>query len=786
MIRRVDKLLLGAIIPPFLVSAIVLTFVVFVRELGRLSELFITRNASLGVIAGIAGTILPGILVFSLPLSFLIGSLIGLSGLSGESQITALRACGVPLRRLLSPLLGMAAVVAAATALISVYVMPRTTDVLENLKYRISLRQVISQVQARVFNDNFPDVVFYLDDLAPDRQRWSRVFVADSTDPKDQKIILAREGSWVTDASGTRLQLHLVDGRLYQVDPEDESRDNVSTFVSTDIPVAFRESAVQAASRARGPGSRKPVEMSSAELWRGTPAASTEARREELIEFHRRLALPFSVFAFAMLALPLGVGTRKTGRTAGFVLGLVLVILFYVLFMNGIRMASVGRVTPWAGVWGSDALLIAIGLFMLSRAEFGTRLGQHLYDWRGRLPRAPRTRPAVSGANSGRFCIDWAFLSTVSTGGGRLARRCVPKILDFYIGRGFVLYFAWSVLACSALFVILTLFELLDDIIRNRIPVIIVADYFFSLFPQILLFVVPMAVLLATLIHLGILEKSSEITAIKAGGWSLYRISIPVLMMAAVVCAGLYLLQDYILPFANIRQDSLRSLIKGRPAQTMKPQRKWILGEGGRAYNYDYFDASQDRFVDLDVFEIDLSSLELRGRIHASRAEIRPSGAWILENGWVREYRQDDGGFQRISKAEFKFPEQASYFKREIFEPRESSKLTYLELKNYINYLSKSGYNATELRVELYKKISFPLSGLVMALLGIPFSFSMGKKGAFFGISASVVIAMVYWGVLSVFEQMGSYGLLAPALAAWAPDVLFGAAGLSLLFTIRT
>jgi lipopolysaccharide export LptBFGC system permease protein LptF len=109
-----------------------------------------------------------------------------------------------------------------------------------------------------------------------------------------------------------------------------------------------------------------------------------------------------------------------------------------------------------------------------------------------------------------------------------------------------------------------------------------------------------------------------------------------------------------------------------------------------------------------------------------------------------------------------------------------------MELKNYISYLRKSGYNATELQVELNKKISLPLSCLIMALLGVPFSFSTGKKGAFFGIGISIAIAMSYWGISSVFEAMGAYGLLVPVLAAWAPNLLFGAAGLVLLLNIRT
>jgi len=249
----------------------------------------------------------------------------------------------------------------------------------------------------------------------------------------------------------------------------------------------------------------------------------------------------------------------------------------------------------------------------------------------------------------------------------------------------------------------------------------------------------------------------------------------------------MYVLQDYVLPYANIQQDGLRNIIKGRPAQTsMLLQRKWIFGEANRIFNYDYFDAGQNLFVALNVFEVDFNSLKILKRIHADRATIQSSGGWTLENGWVRDFQSERDGFRNITKETFNFPEKSSYFQREMFQPKESAKLTYIQLKSYINYLNKSGYNATELLVELYKKISFPLSCLVVALLGVPFSFFMGKKGAFFGITASIAIAMSYWGIYSIFEQMGAYGLLIPLLAAWAPNILFGAAGLALLFTIRT
>jgi len=190
--------------------------------------------------------------------------------------------------------------------------------------------------------------------------------------------------------------------------------------------------------------------------------------------------------------------------------------------------------------------------------------------------------------------------------------------------------------------------------------------------------------------------------------------------------------------------------------------------------------------VDLNIYEVDIKGVDILRRIHADRARIEPNGEWILETGWIRDYDSAQSRFSPIENTSFDFPEKAAYFEREIFRPKESSKLTYLELANYISYLMKSGYNAIELQVELNKKIAFPLSCMVMALLGVPFSFSIGKKGAFLGIGLSIAIAMSYWGVAGVFEAMGTYGLLMPVLAAWAPNILFAASGLILLFTIRT
>ncbi|HLV01377.1 MAG TPA: LptF/LptG family permease, partial [Acidobacteriota bacterium] len=90
------------------------------------------------------------------------------------------------------------------------------------------------------------------------------------------------------------------------------------------------------------------------------------------------------------------------------------------------------------------------------------------------------------------------------------------------------------------------------------------------------------------------------------------------------------------------------------------------------------------------------------------------------------------------------------------------------------------------LETELYKKLSFPLVTLIMTVLGVPFSLTMGRKGALYGIAAGVLIGIIYWGAFGVFDVLGSSGLLAPSLAAWGPNILFGTGAVLLLSGVKT
>jgi lipopolysaccharide export LptBFGC system permease protein LptF len=112
--------------------------------------------------------------------------------------------------------------------------------------------------------------------------------------------------------------------------------------------------------------------------------------------------------------------------------------------------------------------------------------------------------------------------------------------------------------------------------------------------------------------------------------------------------------------------------------------------------------------------------------------------------------------------------------------------MSYSQLKGYIERLKTSGLDVVEQQVELARKVSFPFVTLIMTLIAVPFAVTTGRHGAMYGIGVGIVLAIAYWVTISVFAALGSGGLMAPTLAAWAPNLLFGAAAAYLLLTVRT
>ncbi len=306
----------------------------------------------------------------------------------------------------------------------------------------------------------------------------------------------------------------------------------------------------------------------------------------------------------------------------GFVLTIVLVFLYYFISLTGISLGRSGRIPPGVGVWAANFFFLLAGLFLLHRVErtvidlgsLRSRLGRHSAmrfgtHRRKMPPNPPRRRMAAARRAAGPAHCPRRF-------GVRY-----PLLLDELILRDFAMYLAMILLSFILLTLVFTFFELLGDIVRNHIPMIMVGQYLLNVTPSMIYIMTPLSVLLAVLTTIGLLQKSNEITAMKATGTSIYRVIFPIFVIAAAISTGLYFFDQLYIPAANQRQETLRNQIKGKPAQTyLRPDRKWIFGEHNTIYYYEFFDPDQNTFANITAFQFDPETFELTGRVHAARA----------------------------------------------------------------------------------------------------------------------------------------------------------------------
>jgi LPS export ABC transporter permease LptG len=359
--------------------------------------------------------------------------------------------------------------------------------------------------------------------------------------------------------------------------------------------------------------------------------------------------------------------------------------------------------------------------------------------------------------------------------------------MDLYVLQSFLFFFLLMLLGFGLLLDAFTFFELLDDVARHHVPMRVVANYFRYLAPYWAYQLAPLAALVGVLVTLGVMTKSNEITAFKAAGISLYRLSLPLLVAGVALAAAMFLLDDTYLPYANQKQAALRNQIKGRPAQTFyQPRRQWIFGEGSKLYKYDLFDPDRNLFGGLDVFELDPATFQLRRRVFAMRAHWEGRlKTWVLEEGWVRDFDGSKVGqylpFPVLTVPELTEP--PSYFQRKVLQ---SDQMDWRELRQYIHDLEQAGFEVARLSVQWHRKFAFPLLAPGIVLLAIPLAFLVGTRGALGGLALAVAIAIVYWAVSALFEALGGVGQLPPFLAAWTPDSIFAFVGLYLFLKMST
>ncbi|MEW6730774.1 MAG: LptF/LptG family permease [Acidobacteriota bacterium] len=789
MIGIIDRSITKEILPYFLLSLLLLTAIIFIHEANRFSELFIIfsrRGLDGWPLVELIVSLLPSILVFTLPIALLFGILIGLGRMAADSELIVLRASGVGRWRLFLPIFILAIAVSLLTCYNTAYLLPnamRSLHSLKNTRAQLLLRGMVDQVKPGVFEENIPNKVIFIRNVERVTGRWRQIFLAEQLDPlSEPRILIAKDGELQLGPTLERSELNLYNGIVYDAyvrKRRDQSKATAYSFaVSTlrfDLSTREDSSATtppQPPNNALNMLNEGPQMWALPELLRAPWPAEREKQLQLLAERHKRFALPCACLVFAFAGVALGMRVTRGGRASGLIVSIAVTLTYYLLFILGEDISRQGFMPVVLGIWLPNLMVALFGLFMLTQDQWLRDRIAGLWSYC-----EPTWRRLVNWFQGERQRIN---TNRVIFGFPRL----IDRMIVLELGR----YFFIVLTGITTVFIVFTLFELAENIVENKISSGVVASYLFFLLPQVLHYATPFAVLVSVLVTFGLFGKTSELIALNTSGQSLYRLALPALLYSIITGACLFTSQEYLLPFANRRQEYLRYLIKGGqlPAQTFyQKDRKWFAGQGNRIIHFQNFDRDRNRIVDMAIYELDEQSTSLVRRISARLARWdAQTHEWILQGVFLRTFEGAQvKTAEYIKQMRLALPEQPDYFKQQV---PESSKMSMTQLFTQIEQLQMSGIDVLDLRIALQTKVANPLTCLVMVLMGLPFALTVGKRGALAGVGVSIFIAIIFWGVLELFGQLGRYELLPPLLSAWGPNLLFSASGLYLLFTART
>ena len=760
--RLISRAILKDILPPFLLGFAAYTFILLVRTILLMTDFFVRRSATLSQVGWLVLLSIPWIVVLTVPMAFLLGVLIGIGRLSGDSELVALRACGVGPWRIYRPTLAAAALLSAAVFLFYNLVLPRANEALTRSMARVAATSVVNLVQPRTFREPRPGVTLFFDRVGADGRSFEGVFLKLGDDDRLSRIVVARKGALTLEEG--KLWLDLSSSVVHEVDRDDPThyRTNRNEFQRILFSDDIEATAQARISYEKGLRAQSLSELLATE--RRVRNSSPERHRLTLVEIHKKFSIPFACFAFAVIGIPLAETSRRGGRGSGFALSLAILVVYYVLLSNGETWAQEGKLDPAVAMWLPNALLIGLGV-LASR-----RTGRERGGFRLRLPRRSRPTAAPETSRPAWFAGFLRF----------------PAILDRYVlGRFFTtlaLVFA-SVLLLSA---IVDYSEKVDEILKNRPPGPVLAGYYQAFLLLIAMDIAPFTVLIAALICLGALSKNNEDTAFKASGVSLHRLGAPILVVAGIGAVLAFAIGEYVLPIAKQREIRYKNRIHGRPVDyglRTPSERTWYLARDGRIWHREQSDPDRGLLVSASVYEFG-PGFELVRRVGAREAAWdATAGAWTLRQGWQREF----AGGATASFATF-LEEQTSGDPPAVFaaERRLPAEMRFRELERYSRRLKKTGYPTASLETALQSKIAKPLLLPVMALLALPFAFRIGRRGALAGIGVGLALGMVFLVANALFGKLGDVGALPPVLAAWSPHVLFSTAAAFLLVRLRT
>jgi len=769
--RLVERYIIMAILPYLGLALLLLTFVLLAQQAGKFVEILGSADPSLDAVADIALGLIPNILIFTLPMSVLIGTATGLSRLASDSELTVMRAAGVGPWRFLSPVLLLGTFFTFLTLYVAFEVAPKATSLMRQAALRVTLSKIESPIQPNTFNTEMPGKVIYVREGDAARGQWSRVFIYWQAGDHELRLITAQNGR--IDNTGEQTELVLSNAVVTSLPIKTETQSGIHSQSNTsqsNTSQIVTESSAQFRIRLNTGRSallkkfyerRTEVdELHWHEILNKIRINGGLEKRSLQIALHKRLALAFAPLAFALLGAGLSGYTKRVGRGQAIFLSICSMIVYYLILLGGEHLSRRGAIPPQIGSWLATAVALATGLFavVLNR--------QRVASW--------------------QFTRKLFFSNTASirASGSRIRSFMLLGLLDQSLLRAMSFNFVLAYITLLGIFLLFTLFELLRFITNTEWPTVFL--YLLCLVPLASMSLAPISLLVAVLITYALLARRNEIVVWWASGQSLYRLSLPTLLFSLLVSLTLWILQENILPQANRKQEAYREQIRSGPNRAMTPTGfQWLAVSAARRLYFYKFDEGRQALLQPVVYEFDSEGVHLKRLIRSEEGNWNGPGKLEFEDAEIIDINR--ASTDNISHSERIILAEGTSI--ESFKPmlNKPSELSSRALSLYIKALKNVKPDVvTSLSVALYRRSADIATPIILSIIGVPFGVLFGRRSAFWALGAAIGIGLLLWASASGFQQLGNYRLLPAVLAAWATPLIFITIGLVLFSRART
>jgi lipopolysaccharide export system permease protein len=782
-VKIIDRYVWKELLFPFVLGIFVFTFLLLLDKIFDLTDLIINKGVPVHLVALLLAYILPAFLVLTIPIGFLLAILVAFGRLSADMEIVALKASGVSPLRLLRPVMIFAAGTAVLTGWLMMEAVPRANYAFKSLIFDILRTQASVGLKERIFNDTFGNFVIYIEEMAPDQIGLRNVFVADERNPDGIRLITAKEGRLLSDEVNRRVTLRLNNGTVHETGPRALQKYRQVMFRQYDLTLTLENPLVKAGDTPKGDR-----EMSLTELHTSASQVSAAGGNSApfVVEIHKKYAIPTACLVFAIVGVPLGIRAHRGGRWAAFVVLLPVVLFYYIFLTVGETLGDARRIPAWFAMWMPNLVVGVLGLYLMwanvkerplpfvaARQRMMAALARALRGlrWQRATPRSVARRPVRRVR--------------------RVARSNAFNIVDRYLSREFLTFFIYGIALTTVVVIVGDLMTTLDRYIRQKPPVWYIIEHFIYRTPPFVYQGLHIVVLMSTILLFLNLSRSHELTALKAGGISLYRVSLPVFGLAALVCLAALSFQEVLLPVLNQKGTEVdESKIKRRTLPHLQKRSQiWYRGkEGGasesRIYHIELLDPANQEMSRTSVLELD-RDFGIHRRWDSRLMRWRESDqTWEMRDGVLREFeRGQPDRVQAYKEQPLKLPERFADFAQ---VPKAPDVMNYLELRDYINRLQEGGHKVGKYLVDLYAKMSYPFAHLIMALVGIPFALQSPRGGRIIGIALCLALGLAYFVVHSAAVALARTEVLPPIVAAWSANFLFASLGLFLFLRAKT